>query len=224
MSISFGSTTGGVVIHQFNTSNNSVKRGEPFTLSWNVEGADKIELYRNGALFQTPGVMQTSVERTEFYDSQKEVKYELIAYRQGTQVRSRPVIIKFYVPGAPAAPVANDDTMKLLLKSAMWAKFIAIAGIVLLSLLVLVAMTLGVNGKEEAAPTSIIAVLVIAISLAPLILLLSFANKTYRTLENKNSSDLSGPLRYLKLYFQVMGITLIVLMLVSIISFLSNLK
>ena len=224
MNNSFGPTTSGVVIHQFTASNNPVKKGESFSLNWNVDGADKIELYRNGALLQTLGGMQTSIDRTEFYDSQKEVRYDLVAYRQGTYVRSSPIFIKHGAPGATAGPVTNADTPKLLMRSAMWAKFIAICGIILVSLFVLVALIMNVNRADNAVPTALSAALSAAIFLGPAIVLLSFANNTYRSVERSNGSDLVVPLRYLKLFFQYVGITLIVLMAATLILFFVNAK
>ncbi|HEX6222996.1 MAG TPA: hypothetical protein VFZ52_01210 [Chryseolinea sp.] len=220
MNNSFGPITSGVVIHQFSASNNLVKKGEPFSLNWNVDGADKIELYRNGALFQTLGGMQTSIDRTEFYDSQKEVRYDLVAYRQGTLVRSSPVIIKFGTPRATAAPVTNTDTTKLLLQSAMWAKFIGICGIVLLSLFVLVALILAVTDARDAQPTALLAASMVVIFLGPVITLLSFASNTNRSTLSGN--DLVASFRNLKLFFQVVGITLIVLMLTTIILYFNS--
>ncbi len=225
MSISHGSTTGNLVIHIFSASNNPVKRGESFTLSWNVEGAEKIEIYRNGALFQTLGGLQKSIDRTEFYDSEKEVRYELIAYRQAMQVRSKPLIIKFNAPGYSAgaiAPVTNSDTTKLLGRSAMWAKFIAICGIVLLSLFVLIALIMNVTRVNDAFSTTVFAGIMVAVFLAPAIILLSFANNTNRSIERSNGSDFTGSFKYLKLFFQVVGLTLIILMLITIILFFTS--
>jgi len=225
MSISPGSTAGNVVIHHFNASNNLVKRGESFTLSWNAEGAEKIELYRNGALFQTLGGLQTSVDRTEFYDSEKEVRYELVAYRQATQVRSRPVIVKFNAPvynAGAISPMTNSDTTKLLVQSAMWARFIAICGIVLLSLFVLIALIVNVTRANDAFGTTLFAAIMVAVFLTPAIILISFANNTYRSVERSNGSDLLGSFKSLKLFFQVVGITLIILMLITIILFFTS--
>ncbi|HEX7904866.1 MAG TPA: hypothetical protein VF487_13400 [Chitinophagaceae bacterium] len=225
MSISQGSTTGNLIIHHFNASINPVKRGESFTLSWNVEGADKIELYRNGALFQTLGGLQTSIDRTEFYDSENEVRYELVAHRQGRQVRSKPVTIKFNAPSyssGGAATITNSDTTKLLVRSAMWAKFIAICGIVLLSLFVLIALIMNVTRVNDAFGTSVFAAIMVAVFLAPAIMLLSFANHTNRSMERSNGSDLVSSFRYLKFFFQVVGITLIILMFITLILFFTS--
>lgn len=219
MSLSFGQATGSAVIHQFTTSSNAVKRGEPFTLSWNVDAADKIELYRNGGLFQTLSNAESSIQRTEFYDSQKEVTYELIAYQKGIPVRSKPIIIRFHTQ---SSPVSNTDTVKLLAGSSMWAKFISICGIVLLSLFVLVSIIMMVTDDQDAEETMMGTMILLAVYLAPAIILLSFSNKTSRAIEKSNGTDLAAPLRSLKQFFQVVGITIIVLMVTLIILFLVN--
>ena len=39
------------VIKEFNTSNNEIESGGTLTLSWQIENANKLELYKNGAKF-----------------------------------------------------------------------------------------------------------------------------------------------------------------------------
>ena len=83
----------GAIINEFNSSTYAIPRGGSFILSWNVE-ADKIDLYRNGSFFQTLGTSQQSLEKSEFYDSEKDVTYELVAVKNGIQARSKPLVIK----------------------------------------------------------------------------------------------------------------------------------
>jgi hypothetical protein len=132
-------TTGaskGAIIHDFSSNTKVVQKGGSFVLTWNVE-ADKIDLYRNGAFFQTLGKSQQSLERTEFYDSDKDVTYELVAFKDGVQSKSKPVIIKCALPSSPSInPIIADH----LLKSIPWIKFIAIAGTILSFLLLLIPM------------------------------------------------------------------------------------
>jgi hypothetical protein len=77
MDIKADSSKGGV-IHEFKSNANTVQRGGTFTLSWDVE-ADKTDLYRNGVFFQTLGNSQRSLEKSEFYDSEKDVTFERVA-------------------------------------------------------------------------------------------------------------------------------------------------
>jgi hypothetical protein len=82
------------VIKKFSANQTSIKKGEAFTLSWDVEEADKIELYRNGELLKTIEPAEKQVQRTEFKDgAAKDVRYELVAYKNGNSVRTKPVII-----------------------------------------------------------------------------------------------------------------------------------
>ena len=137
--INMNLTTGaskGAIIHEFSSNTNVVQKGGSFVLTWNVD-ADKIDLYRNGALFQTLGRSQQSLERTEFYDSDKDVTYELVAFKDGVQSKSKPVIIKCALPPSPSInPIIADH----LLKTVPWVKFVAIAGIILSFLLLLIPM------------------------------------------------------------------------------------
>jgi hypothetical protein len=82
------------VIKEFNVSNNQVSRGGEFTLSWKVENVNKLELYKNGAMFRTLDVNQRSVTLVGFADgTQQQSSYQLYAYKDLSLAKSDPIII-----------------------------------------------------------------------------------------------------------------------------------
>jgi hypothetical protein len=82
------------VIKEFNVSNNQVSRGGEFTLSWKVENVNKLELYKNGAMFRTLDVNQRSVTLVGFADgTQQQSSYQLYAYKDMSLAKSDPIII-----------------------------------------------------------------------------------------------------------------------------------
>lgn len=83
------------VIKEFNVSSTEVGRGGEFTLSWQVENVNKLELHKNGAMFRTLDLGKTSITLTGFADgTRQQSSYQLIAYKDLAMAKSDPVIIK----------------------------------------------------------------------------------------------------------------------------------
>ncbi|MEO6000353.1 MAG: hypothetical protein ABIN89_26185 [Chitinophagaceae bacterium] len=85
-----GETERNLRIVYFVTNKEVVERGKVFTLSWQLENADVLRLYRNGKLFSQPGNSQTRASISEpLEETQDEVHYELNASNlQGTSESS----------------------------------------------------------------------------------------------------------------------------------------
>jgi hypothetical protein len=83
------------VIKAFSVSHGTAGKGEPFTLRWEVQGADRVELHRNGIPFQTFNAGETILERAEFYDNDQPVSFELVAYQGSTRAKSTPLLVSF---------------------------------------------------------------------------------------------------------------------------------
>jgi hypothetical protein len=82
------------VIREFYASSKEVGTGETFSLSWKVENANKLELYKNGAFYKTLEISQPQVELTGFSDgSRKQSSFQLIAYQDLAMAKSEPVNI-----------------------------------------------------------------------------------------------------------------------------------
>ncbi|HEX7904868.1 MAG TPA: GTP-binding protein [Chitinophagaceae bacterium] len=79
------------LIKNFRVSPHQVQKGELFQIQWTTEGADKIEVFRNGNQLTTVLSNVESMERKEFYDSEEDVVYHLVAYGEGGSVKSEPV-------------------------------------------------------------------------------------------------------------------------------------
>lgn len=90
-------------IKSFDSDSNEKEKGEIIKLSWKVEGADKIELHRNGVLHSTIPQNEENIEVKEFYDNDKDVSYHLVAYQNTTQTISKQLIISHKKP-----PTMND--------------------------------------------------------------------------------------------------------------------
>jgi hypothetical protein len=83
------------LIKAFTTSSKEVESGGAFTLSWQVENANKLELYKNGARFQALQVSQKDVTLKEFADgTRQQSTYQLIAYNDLEMAKSDPIIIE----------------------------------------------------------------------------------------------------------------------------------
>ncbi|HEX6222998.1 MAG TPA: hypothetical protein VFZ52_01220, partial [Chryseolinea sp.] len=87
------------VIKSFRVSQQRVRKGEPFQLEWKTEGADKVEIFRNGNLLTTVVPTVESIERKEFYDSDSDVVYQLLAHGGGSSARSEPVKVSLIREG-----------------------------------------------------------------------------------------------------------------------------
>lgn len=206
----------GAIIHQFSSSSTLVNDGESFILSWNVE-ADKIDLHRNGVFFQSLGVSQQSLERTEFYDGHKDVTYELIAYKEGVQSRSRPIVIK-----SASAQSAGSSSQSLnaaigadLLTMASWARIIAIPGIIFSGVAVIICL-LSIGSRHSNALNFLIIVIVI-FQLFPLVFLLRFAKKARPGVSQLDEDSLKDAFKNIKYYFIYAGILAIIFYVVALI-------
>ncbi|MEO5998615.1 MAG: IPT/TIG domain-containing protein [Chitinophagaceae bacterium] len=81
-------------IISFKSSAASVGKGESFTLSWQVENANRVEIYKNGVSFKKLSAEISSVSLNEFYDGKdKDVVFSLIASSEYGQSKPKPVIV-----------------------------------------------------------------------------------------------------------------------------------
>ncbi len=76
------------LIKNLRVSQQQLQKGQTFQLQWTTEGADKIEVFRNGNLLTTVLSNVESIDRKEFYDSDADVVYHLVAYGEGGSVKS----------------------------------------------------------------------------------------------------------------------------------------
>jgi hypothetical protein len=82
------------VIQSFTTSSKEIESGATFTMSWQVENANKLELYKNGAKFQGLQLSQKDITLKEFADGTRQQSiYQLIAYKDLNIAKSEPVTI-----------------------------------------------------------------------------------------------------------------------------------
>lgn len=198
----------GAIIHDFRSNVSSVQRGGSFILSWNVE-ADKIDLYRNGAFFQTLGTSQQSLEKSEFYDSDKDVTFELVATKNGIQARSKPIVIKC---AATSTAIPHPDFSNHLVKTIPWANFLAISGLIIMFMAIIASLIAG--SFNSVMYVSIIPALIL---LLPYVFLLRFTSKIKRAFAKNEDNTWSEAFNNLRLFFKWMGITIIILVLSVII-------
>lgn len=208
MSFTTGSS-GDAVIHEFKSSKNMVKEGEPFTISWKAEG-DKFDLYRNGALLKTFSSGQQTIERTEFLDSTADASYELAAYKNGVQVKSKPVVIRL----AGAAQVFSPQVGGYLLLAAPWAVFIAVVGMVIsLTVVLLCLVTFKSFIKDFPlwfwAFTLILSVLLFF----SMLFLFRFGTKIKPAIDQNQDVPLGTSFKQLKSFFTYLGYSVIFLLL-----------
>lgn len=98
-----------VRIVYFVTNKEAVERGKVFTLSWEVEHADVLRLYRNGKLFSQPGSFQTSASISEpLEETQDEVHYELDAFNLQGSAESRTITIKLKEDNQPPTIIVQE--------------------------------------------------------------------------------------------------------------------
>jgi hypothetical protein len=82
------------VINEFKTSSSEIKSGDSFILSWQVENANKLELYKNGAMFKALDINQKNITIKGFDDgTRQQSSYILIAYKDLAMAKSDPVIV-----------------------------------------------------------------------------------------------------------------------------------
>lgn len=82
-------------IVSFQTSKSRIKNKEQFRLSWEVEGARTIELYKNGRLLHEFRDGQQSINLQENYDGvDKDIEYTLTAVNDAAKSDSLPVTVR----------------------------------------------------------------------------------------------------------------------------------
>lgn len=99
------------VIRQFTTNKKTVDSDERFTLSWNVENVDQLELYKNGAMFTSIDSFENSISLTDFVDgTRNQSTYQLVAYKGTALAKSDPITINL----REEVPVSTtgDNTVK----------------------------------------------------------------------------------------------------------------
>jgi hypothetical protein len=200
----------GAIIHEFKSNAIVIERGGNFTLTWKVE-ADQIDLYRNGTFFQTLGTSQQSLEKSEFYDSDKDVTYELVAIKNGIQARSKPVVIRCAISKTNhSIPDFSKDILQFL----PWTKFISITCLVIALLII-------ITGLIIAESFSIVLLTLIPglLLLLPNFVLLRFSLKV-RQSSNKDYTYLSDALKLLKLYFKLTWMAIILFFAIGVLTFI----
>lgn len=101
-------------IDLFKSSASTVKTKEPFTLSWEVKNATRIDVYRNGLIFRKLNADKTNLILTESYDGKdKHIEFTIVAFNGAAQTNSDPVSVtvtdKFAV-----TPVTFYETEKVI--------------------------------------------------------------------------------------------------------------
>ncbi len=82
------------VILTFISGSYTIKKGNSFTLSWDVTNATRVELYKNGIFYITPAVDQTSALVTEPHEStEKKIVFTLRAFNNAGQAESESLVI-----------------------------------------------------------------------------------------------------------------------------------
>ncbi|HEX2394084.1 MAG TPA: hypothetical protein VHI78_01995 [Bacteroidales bacterium] len=199
----------GAIIHEFKSNTNVIQRGGTFILSWNVE-ADQIDLFRNGTFFQTLGTSQQSLEKSEFYDSDKDVTFELVATKNGIQARSKPVVIRCT---SLSSTQSSPDISKDLIEAVPWANFIGITGIVFASL-VIISGLIGGNFSR----VILLAIIPGLILIFPYIFLIRFSSRIKQAAANKDNARLIEAFKNLRLYFKSLGILIIIYLIILVIA------
>ena len=93
------------VIRQFGSSATEVEAGQRFTLSWQIEQATKVELFRNGLFFQEVAIGEEQVAVQE--EVAGEVQYVLRVTNQAYQTDSKPMRIR--IKEVPAVPIPASE-------------------------------------------------------------------------------------------------------------------
>jgi hypothetical protein len=124
------------VINEFKTSNSEIKSGDSFTLSWQVENANKLELYKNGAMFKALDINQKNIAIKGFDDgTRRQSSYVLIAYKDLAMAKSSPVVINLKGDVTPIERKTDPDPPPFPWKKLMFA-ILGIAVIVVIYFLV----------------------------------------------------------------------------------------
>jgi len=202
----------GAIIHEFKSNTNAIQRGGTFILSWNVE-ADQIDLFRNGTFFQTLGTSQQSLEKSEFYDSDKDVTFELVASKNGIQARSKPVVIKCINTSQAILPA---EISQYLLQSLKWAKMAGSSGIIICSIIIVLSLFAGF-------PNRYILMFAGITFLFPSLFLLRFARKLKLYMPFVDKDQWVESIKILKRYFKSMGLFIIIYLTILLILIIGEL-
>ncbi len=82
------------VIKEFTSSAAEVERGGEFTLRWQVENANKLELYKNGAMFRSLDLSQPGIKLVGFADgTRQQSSYQLLAFKDLSVAKSEVITI-----------------------------------------------------------------------------------------------------------------------------------
>lgn len=83
------------VIKEFKTDKQELERGGQFILSWQVENTNKLELYKNGAMYRTLDINQNYLALSGFADgTQQQYIFQLIAYKDLSVTKSQEVVVQ----------------------------------------------------------------------------------------------------------------------------------
>ncbi len=92
------------VIKAFGLTHREAERGELFSVRWQVEGADTVEVYRNGKLLNTTEAGEGELARSEFHAGDQPVHYQLVAYNEAGPVQTDPVELHCSNPAPQSRP------------------------------------------------------------------------------------------------------------------------
>ena len=94
-----------------------IKSGKSFTLTWDVQNASHIELYRNGAPFKRLNSGQKNIQLTEeaFEDEEKKMEYKLFA--SNGSVQTHKTIIVDIVPDLPELAIKEFNVSSYIEKN-----------------------------------------------------------------------------------------------------------
>ncbi|HEX6222997.1 MAG TPA: hypothetical protein VFZ52_01215 [Chryseolinea sp.] len=207
-------------ILEFTSSKEWLEKGEPFTLSWKINGANKLELYRNGFLLTDIDPSRTVIERKEFYDDDKDVRYQLYAYQNKVLSKSDEVVIRLQVDeqGPGKRWGLADKEISQLSSIAAWSKFIGITSLVILVTLCIIAYMLEEDIYSDFIELIEMMILFfVVINIFPTITLLRLSNQITRGVHRSDVVLLNRGLRSLGHFFIYTAILIIILMVVGLI-------
>jgi hypothetical protein len=83
------------LVKAFTATAREIESGGSFTLGWVVENTNRLELYKNGAMFKSLDSTQTSISLTGFADgTRQESLYQLYAYKDLALAKSERITIR----------------------------------------------------------------------------------------------------------------------------------
>ncbi|HEX7904867.1 MAG TPA: hypothetical protein VF487_13405 [Chitinophagaceae bacterium] len=205
----------------FSSSMERPKKGELFTLSWKVKGANRLELYRNGFLLMEIDAAKNSIERAEFYDDDKNVRYQLCAYHNGAFSKSEEIVIRLANDtGSQVSSEVEGPLIPYIRSVASWSTFIAVTCLVIIGLMVIMAISL--EGDYFAEALQAILIFFVVTGIFPMITLLRMSSFLKRGLQQADVIKINRGLRNLNYYFIYTAILLIILMLGSLVLVFAN--